>query len=142
MTGGSLLHELGLCGGIVEAVERRAAGRRVTRVRVRVGARHRVVPSAFDQSFALVAQGTVADGAAVDLVVVPVRVRCQDCGHEAEATDPLAACPACGGLDIETEGGDELILEAIHIEGPGGSRSEAVAPRSIKEEEDVSRHPG
>ncbi len=119
------MHELGLCGGILEAVERRAAGRRVTRVRVRVGAQHRVVPSAFDQSFALVAQGTVADGAAVDLVVVPIRVRCQDCGHEAEATDPLAACPACGGLDIEFEGGDELVLEALHLE-----------------EADVSRHPG
>jgi hydrogenase nickel incorporation protein HypA/HybF len=111
-----VVHELGLCAGILEAVERRAAGRRVTRVRVRVGAQHRVVPSAFDQSFALVAQGTVADGAAVDLVVVPVKVRCQDCGHEAEATDALAACPACGGLDLESEGGDELILEAIHLE--------------------------
>ena len=119
------MHELGLCGGILEAVERRAAGRRVTRVRVRVGAQHRVVPSAFDLSFALVAQGTVADGAAVDLVVTPVRVTCRDCGHEAEATDPLAACPACGGLDLETEGGDELILEAIHLE-----------------EEHVSGHPG
>jgi hydrogenase nickel incorporation protein HypA/HybF len=120
-----LVHELGLCEGVVEAVERRAAGRRVTRVRVRVGARHRVVPSAFDQSFALVAQGTVADGAAVDLVVVPVTVRCLDCGDEAEATDVLAACPACGGLDLESEGGDELILEAITVE-----------------EADVSRHPG
>ena len=119
------MHELGLCGGILEAVERRAAGRRVTRVRVRVGAQHRVVPSAFDQSFALVARGTVADGAAVDLVVVPVAVRCLDCGHEAEATDPLAACSACGALDLETEGGDELILEAIYLE-----------------ESDVSRHPG
>ena len=119
------MHELGLCEGVLEAVERRAAGRRVTRVRVRVGAQHRVVPSAFDQSFALVSQGTVADGAAVDLVVVPVTVTCLDCGHKAEADDPLAACPACGALDLETEGGDELILEAIHLE-----------------EEDVSRHPG
>jgi hydrogenase nickel incorporation protein HypA/HybF len=110
------VHELGLCEGILEAVERRAAGRRVTRVRVRVGAQHRVVSSAFDQSFALVSQGTVADGAAVDLVVVPVSVTCLDCGHEAEAADPLAACPACGGLDLETEGGDELILEAIQLE--------------------------
>jgi len=114
------VHELGLCEGILQAVERRAAGRRVTRVRVRVGAQHRVVESAFDQSFALVSQGTVAD-----LVVVPVRVTCLDCGHEAEAADPLAACPACGGLDLDTMGGDELILEAIHVE-----------------EEDVSRHPG
>ena len=119
------MHELGLCEGVLEAVERRAAGRRVTRVRVRVGAQHRVVSSAFDQSFALVAEGTVADGAAVDLVVVPVRARCRDCGNEAEATDVLAICPACGGLDVETTGGDELILEAIHLE-----------------EDDVSRHPG
>jgi hydrogenase nickel incorporation protein HypA/HybF len=113
------VHELGLCEGVLRAVERRAAGRRVTGVRVRVGARHRVVSSAFDQAFALVSQGTVADGAAVDLVVVPVRVRCGDCGHEAEATDALAACPACGGLDLETDGGDELILEAITLEGSG-----------------------
>jgi len=54
-----------------------------------------------------------------------VSVTCLDCGHEAEAADPLAACPACGGLDLTTKGGDELILEAIHME-----------------EEDVSRHPG
>jgi hydrogenase nickel incorporation protein HypA/HybF len=119
------VHELGLCDGVLRAVERRAAGRRVTGVRVRVGASHRVVGSAFDQAFALVSQGTVADGAAVDLVVVPVTVRCLDCGHEAEAADPLAACPACGGLDLETSGGDELVLESITLE-----------------EEHVSGHPG
>jgi hydrogenase nickel incorporation protein HypA/HybF len=119
------VHELGLCEGILQAVERRAGGRRVTRVRVRVGAQHRVVEPALDQAFALVSQGTVADGAAVDLVVVPARVRCRDCRHEAEATDALAACSACGGLDLEIEGGDELILEAIQLE-----------------EDVVSRHPG
>ena len=119
------MHELGLCEGILQAVERRAAGRRVTRVRVRVGARHRVVEPALDQAFALVAAGTVADGAAVDLVVVPARVRCLDCGQEADAVDTFRACSACGGLDLETNGGDELILEAIHLE-----------------EEDVSGHPG
>ncbi|HET7518894.1 MAG TPA: hydrogenase maturation nickel metallochaperone HypA [Actinomycetes bacterium] len=110
------MHELGLCEGVLEAVERRAAGRRVTRVRVRVGAQHRVVESAFDQSFALVAQGTVADCAAVDLVVVPVRARCGDCGNEAEATDVLAICPACGGLDIEVTAGEELLVDALELE--------------------------
>ena len=119
------MHELGLCEGILEAVERRAAGRRVTRVRIRAGAQHRVVPAALDQAFALVAAGTVADGAAVDLVVVPMAVRCLDCGHQGEATDAQAACPACGGLELETSGGDELILESIQVE-----------------EEHVSGHPG
>ena len=57
------MHELGLCAGILEAVERRAAGRRVTRVRLRVGTLHRVVTPALDQAFELVAGGTVAEGA-------------------------------------------------------------------------------
>jgi hydrogenase nickel incorporation protein HypA/HybF len=119
------VHELGLCQGILEAVERRAAGRRVTRVRVRAGAQHRVVEPALAQAFALVSEGTVADGAAVELVVVPALASCLDCGEQVETTDPLAACPVCGGLDLEVEGGDELILEAIHVE-----------------EENVSGYPG
>ena len=120
------MHELGLCEGILEAVERRAAGRRVTRVRVRVGAQHRVVASAFDQSFALVAQGTVADGAAVDLVTVPVLVDLP--GLRAPGARPATPSPSARPVAASTwrpSGGDELILEAIHLE-----------------EQDVSRHPG
>jgi len=39
---------------------------------------------------------------------------CSTCG--ADLRNRRAACPACGGLDLETEGGDELILEAIQLE--------------------------
>jgi hydrogenase nickel incorporation protein HypA/HybF len=65
------MHELGLCEGLLDAVERRAVGRRVLGVRFRVGEDHRVVGEALDQAFALVATGTVAEGAEVDLVIVP-----------------------------------------------------------------------
>jgi hydrogenase nickel incorporation protein HypA/HybF len=114
------VHELGFGEAILDAVERRAAGRRVTRVRVRVGALHRVVEPALDQAFSLVSSGTVADGAAVDLVVVPVRVRCLGCGHRAESGDALAVCAECGGTDLELEGGDDLVLESIELESGKG----------------------
>ncbi|MFN2490886.1 MAG: hydrogenase/urease maturation nickel metallochaperone HypA, partial [Actinomycetota bacterium] len=58
------MHEIGLCEAIMEAVERRAAGRRVNRVKVRVGARHRVAEPSFNQAFSLVSGGTVAEDAA------------------------------------------------------------------------------
>jgi hydrogenase maturation protease len=67
---GAPVHEIGLCEGILDAVERRAAGRRVLGVRVRAGADLRVVEPALDQAFALVAAGSIADGARVDLVSV------------------------------------------------------------------------
>jgi hydrogenase nickel incorporation protein HypA/HybF len=112
------VHELGLCEGILEAVERRAAGRRVTRVRLRVGTLHRVVEPALDQAFSLVADGTVAEGAAVELVVVPVRAACGACGQVSETDQVPAACAACGATTLEVSGGDELVLESIQLEAP------------------------
>jgi hydrogenase nickel incorporation protein HypA/HybF len=99
--------------GVLTAVERRAHGRPVARIGVRIGAVHRVVADAFDQSFRMAAAGTVAEGAATELVVVPVHGHCMDCRNEFDAADPAPACPACGSLDVAASGGDDVILEWI-----------------------------
>ncbi|HEX8132916.1 MAG TPA: hydrogenase maturation nickel metallochaperone HypA [Actinomycetes bacterium] len=112
------MHELGLCGGILEAVERRAAGRRVTRVRLRVGTLHRVSGPALDQAFSLLAGGTVAEGADIDLVVVPVRATCAACRQATEADEVPVVCPTCGSSELEVSGGDELVLESIQLQAP------------------------
>jgi hydrogenase nickel incorporation protein HypA/HybF len=104
-----------LCESILGAVERRAAGRRVSRVRVRVGTLHRVVAPALDQAFALVSAGGVAFDAVVDLVVVPAICRCRACGLSGDAEDVLAVCAGCGSPDVELSGGDELTLESIEL---------------------------
>ena len=85
----------------------------MARVTVRVGRLHHVHPEAFDQSFAMAAMGTVAEDAAAELVLLPVRARCQACGAEPEADEMLAACPTCGSVDLMLTGGDELVLESI-----------------------------
>lgn len=64
------MHEVGLCEGLLDVVERRATGRKVLSVRVRAGRDLRVVEPAIEQAFALVAEGTVAEGARVDLVPI------------------------------------------------------------------------
>jgi len=112
------VHEFGLCEGIVEAVLARAAGRPVTGVRVRIGALHRVAEPALDQAFEMLAAGTVAENATVDLVVVPVQATCGMCGWQAESEDAYAVCAKCGGTDVAIEGGDELILESIQLAPP------------------------
>lgn len=107
------MHELGLCTSIVDAVERRAGERPVARVRVRVGRLHHVHPGAFDQSFAIAATGTVVEGAAAELILLPVAARCPGCAAAWQSDEPPAACPDCGAVDVELTGGDELTLESI-----------------------------
>lgn len=115
------MHELGLCASIVDAVSQRAGDRPVARVRIRVGRLHHVHPEAFDQSFAVAAMGSVAEDAEAELVLVPVAVRCGSCGATTEADELPSACSACGGVDLEIVGGDELILESLEYRAPLGA---------------------
>lgn len=107
------MHEIGMCEGLLDLIDQKAAGRRVTGVRLRVGARHAVVNEAFDQAFALVADGTAAQGAVLDLVVTPATVACHACGQKSDSVDGFAVCPRCGASDVDITGGDELVLESL-----------------------------
>jgi hydrogenase nickel incorporation protein HypA/HybF len=109
------VHEYGLCESVLDVVKDRAAGRRVQRVKVRVGALHRVAEPAFEEAFSAVSTGTIAEDASVDVVLVPIRMRCRACGVESETDDMYAVCSGCGSADVDTEGGDDLMLESIEL---------------------------
>jgi hydrogenase nickel incorporation protein HypA/HybF len=116
------MHEIGLCESLLDAVERRAAGRRVTGVTFRVGVLHRVVPASMDMAFELVAAGSVAEGAAVEVRTVPVRVLCAGCGAQTTSDEHVLICPACGRAAPKLVAGDELILESIRLAAPDRAR--------------------
>ena len=88
------MHEIGLVRDIVRRIEAVAAehgARRVTRIRVRLGALSHLDPDHFREHFAEGARGTVAAGAHLEVTL-------------ATATDdPLA---------------QEIVLEDIEVEGP------------------------
>lgn len=114
------MHEMSYCEGVLEAVERRAKGRPVHRVGVRIGAVHRVVADAFEQSFQIAAVGGPAEGATTELVVVPVHGHCMDCRHDFDTPDPSPACPSCGSLDVAVHGGDDVVLEWLQYVDTAG----------------------
>src|SRR5919202_68623 len=111
------MHEVSLGEAILDAVERRAACRKVRRVKVRVGTLHRVVGPALDQGFALVSEGSVAEGAELEMVVVPVTVTCRTCGEHHHDDDMTFVCLACGSNEVDVEGGEELMLESLELDG-------------------------
>jgi hydrogenase nickel incorporation protein HypA/HybF len=110
------MHELSIAESIVRIADRHAAGRRVTRVDLRVGHLRQVVPSALEFAFELVAQGTAVEGAELAMEVVQAAGTCRTCGAETAFEGFPFACSACGGLDIEVTSGEELEVEALELE--------------------------
>jgi hydrogenase nickel incorporation protein HypA/HybF len=109
------VHEFGVAAAVLEAVDARAAGRRVRALRLHVGALQRLDRSVFDQAFAMIADGGVAEDATVDVVEVAVAVRCHGCAATATGPELITTCPACAGHDLELVAGDDLVLESITL---------------------------
>ncbi len=108
------MHELSIAQSIVATVCERAGKRPVHSVRVRIGALTAVVPDAMQFCFALAVEGTVADGARLDIEHRPGTVHCRACGADTALRDVLLLCP-CGSADVAVTAGRELQIVSMEV---------------------------
>jgi hydrogenase nickel incorporation protein HypA/HybF len=109
------MHELSIARAVVASVEKHADGRPVEVVNLRVGALRQVVPDSLAFYFGFVTDGTVCEGARLEIEVVPAALRCDACGAEWELEEPVFRCGACGSAEVEVVAGEELRVESIEI---------------------------
>ena len=118
------MHELSIADAIVRIAlrargrapdrDRRGQGRAPAPGRARRAGRSRST---------LVAEGTEAEGAELLLEEVPAAGICRVCGIESELPGFPLACEACGSLDVELVRGEELLVDALTMEGVPSGRS-------------------
>ena len=135
------MHELAIAEGILGVTLEEARGRPVRKVHVVVGHLRQVVPSALTLSFELVATGTSAEGAELEVEEVPAAGRCRDCGIESVMKAFPLTCNCCGGVDVEVVRGSELRIEWLEIEDEDpetteGIPTETATPESSEAEEE------
>jgi hydrogenase nickel incorporation protein HypA/HybF len=110
------MHELSIADAVATIASRHAAGRKVSRVDLKVGHLRQVVPDSLMFAFELVSIGTELEGAELVIEEVPASVRCGACTAETTLVEFPAHCAACGGFDVEVNGGDELLVDSLEIE--------------------------
>ncbi len=116
------MQELKLCEGILEATMRRARGRRVSTVRVRVAG-----PSIdlweLERGFYTMSSGTVADGAQLQVLNEASATTCEDCGAQLPPPDArltaasvvaaLIVCPSCRSLVTQWAFREGAVVESV-----------------------------
>lgn len=113
------MHELSLVASVFEVLEEKArehGAARVTRVVLKVGVMAGVVPDLLESAFETYKIGTIAETARLEIVVVPVKLRCPDCGGEAVREDTDFSCAGCGSRRVEIVEGRDLVVETIELE--------------------------
>ncbi len=111
------MHELSVASAVLDTALRHAEDRRVLVVSLRIGHLRQVIPDSLAFYFELVARDTLAEGARLEQVVVPARVRCGGCEREwdMEGT-PDFRCTQCQVSEVAVVSGNELEVESIEIE--------------------------
>ena len=110
------MHELSVCGAIAGIVERRAGGREVRTVHVRIGQLRQIVPDTLVYCWELLCADTALAGSRLELEGIRASIRCRACGRTAELGDlPVFACGGCASHDVELLSGDEFLVSALEL---------------------------
>jgi hydrogenase nickel incorporation protein HypA/HybF len=108
------MHELAIAQEILAIAAERTGGVQVSRIVVEIGRLCAVVPDALRFCFDLATEGTVAEGARLEIVETPGLARCRACGADVVLERPFGRC-ACGGTDLEWLAGEELRIREVEI---------------------------
>jgi len=113
------MHEFSIASNIVDIVNRTAQAHgisRVTRVKIKVGELRLVMPDSLLFSFNVCTEGTVAEGAVLQIEDVAATYRCSGCEKEFHSDNYQFICPFCSSTDISVVAGEELFVESLEGE--------------------------
>jgi len=112
------MHEVSIMEEAVRmAVETaRASGSgRVLKLHLRVGTLSAVVPEAMRFAFDVVCHDTIAEGATLEMELIPAACWCAECQAEFECTSFINECPRCHNLSGELRRGQELEIASVEV---------------------------
>jgi hydrogenase nickel incorporation protein HypA/HybF len=108
------MHELGIAQEIIAMVAGRAGQARVLRVVLEIGRHALIFPDSIRFCFDLCSEGTVAEGARLEIREIPGRARCRECGEEVLLEEPFGTC-VCGSNNLQWLAGDEIKIKEMEV---------------------------
>lgn len=113
------MHEYPITQQIVKlAVEKAEENNalRIIRIGLVVGEMTGFVGDSIKMYFDAIAEGTLAEGAELNIKYVKSRLVCSDCGEYFERQKFTFQCPHCNGKGMPTDIGKEFYIEEIEVE--------------------------
>jgi hydrogenase nickel incorporation protein HypA/HybF len=89
--------------------------RHIQRITLQFGQMTGVEPEALKGCFALLADRTMAAGAELYIVIVPLTARCQACEQVVAIEPPRFFCPVCNSTQLTLVSGREMKIEQLEV---------------------------
>jgi hydrogenase nickel incorporation protein HypA/HybF len=112
------MHEVSLMQNVIRVAEEAAAeqgGGRIAAIHLQIGKMAGVNVDSLKFAFDIISKGTSAEGGALEIENVPLRLRCAECGDQFSPDQFVLKCISCGSADIEIISGREMQIDYITV---------------------------
>ena len=113
------MHELSICQSLISQVENIASERNaqhVSLIVIGMGPLSGVEAQLLKNAYPIASAGTIAANAELVIEHLPLKVKCNECGSESDATPNKLICKQCGNWQTSLVSGDELLLMSVELE--------------------------
>lgn len=112
------MHELSIAQEILNIVRSNlpSENSKLKSVKVKVGQLSGVLPDSLKFCFESILYQTEFDGAILEIINVPIKIRCLECGRESIIEEPIFNCPVCNSFNVQLLEGRELQITEIEID--------------------------
>ena len=113
------MHEASAAEAIVRLVTVEAAAHnaaRISRISLVLGETAGYMRESLEFFVAAAARGGPAEGAALDIRYVRMRLRCGSCGLEYDRAGFTFDCPSCGARGMLAGAGNEFYVDSVELE--------------------------
>ncbi len=113
------MHEMSIAQGILDIVLKTAAEHnavKISYIKLLIGQMTQVEPESLKFGFAALSAGSIADGANVDITIVPLVGECNHCRQQFPVEKYSFLCPLCDSAAIVIVSGRELAVDYLEVE--------------------------
>ena len=113
------MHEISLAESVRQIIENAARDQgfnKVRRVILEIGQLAAVETEAMRFCFDAVMQGSIAEGAALQIIDLPGEGWCMQCAETVQITEQPGTCPQCGGYQVQATGGMQMRVKELEVE--------------------------
>ncbi|MFD3157452.1 hydrogenase maturation nickel metallochaperone HypA [Haloimpatiens sp. FM7330] len=113
------MHELAVTQSIInisseEAVKHNV--KTVKEIRIHVGELSGLIPECIQYYFNIASKDTIVEGALLKIKKMPIKIKCNECGHINVIKKGEYSCPKCNSYNIKIIGGNEFFIESLEVE--------------------------
>lgn len=113
------MHELSVTQGILKICLEEGQKhnvKKVNKLNIKVGELTGLVPNCIEEYFKIVAKGTIAENAEINIEKVLVSIKCNECDYEGDLGKDNYQCPNCRGNKYSIIKGRDFYLDTMEVD--------------------------